>query len=249
MGISLPKLSAVLEGDAGGRSDKSPLRRTRRVSTPPGQTAPPPVASRPPRGTPTLQSLAAAKLAEEETRLAKTGVDDARHAEKKSVDGNPRSGISSSGHRFDAVRELYAEGQANAALALASEIPPELEPDPFGGLILVEDEPEASGGLVQDTGRGQDFAGFGELNLDLDDPSVPVPSVPDGGLSLECVPRLLVGMKDLSTLPMDPRAAFILSHVDGRQSMEEILDVCPMPRAEALETIERLCSMGVLRLD
>jgi hypothetical protein len=47
---------------------------------------------------------------------------------------------------------------------------------------------------------------------------------------------------------LDPRAGFLLAHIDGIYSMEEIPDRCAMPEAEALATLERLCALGVLAL-
>jgi hypothetical protein len=251
MASSLPNLPSLVVEDDGEVAEGTGLRPARRSS------GPDPVPTRPkqepattgPRGTPTLQSLATAKLAEAETRLAKAHGGSEKRGRK---DKGSRSGISSSAHRVAAMRELYAEGETNVALTLASEV---LAADPFGGLIPVEDEEaDPFGGLipVPDSGRGSvsAFEGLGELQLDLDDPIELVPSVPRLGelLTARKIPRLLVGPKELSKLPMDPRAAFIVGHVDGMQSVEEILDVCPMPAAEALGTIERLCSMGVLSL-
>ena len=60
------------------------------------------------------------------------------------------------------------------------------------------------------------------------------------------IPVLLTSAGELSTLPLDHRAGFLLAHVDGIQTLEEILDVCAMPTAEALELIERLKRMGVI---
>ena len=46
-----------------------------------------------------------------------------------------------------------------------------------------------------------------------------------------------------------PRAAFIAHHVDGVQSMRDILDICAMPEAEALDVFGRLQALGMISLD
>jgi hypothetical protein len=50
-------------------------------------------------------------------------------------------------------------------------------------------------------------------------------------------------------LGLDHRSGFLLSRVDGVSSVEEILDVCGMPRLEALKTLADLLERGAIRLD
>ncbi len=63
------------------------------------------------------------------------------------------------------------------------------------------------------------------------------------------VPRVVVPMHQITRLPIDHRAGFLLAHIDGTQTMEEILDVCAMPRGEALDLIAELASLGVLAIN
>ncbi len=56
-------------------------------------------------------------------------------------------------------------------------------------------------------------------------------------------------MDQITRLPIDHRAGFLLAHIDGTQTMEEILDVCAMPRGEALDLIAELASLGVLAIN
>lgn len=65
----------------------------------------------------------------------------------------------------------------------------------------------------------------------------------------ERVPRVVVPMEEITQLPIDHRAGFLLAHIDGTQTMEEILDVCAMPRGEALDLIAELASLGVLAIN
>lgn len=52
--------------------------------------------------------------------------------------------------------------------------------------------------------------------------------------------------QDIADLPIDHRGGFLLSHVDGMHSLEEILDICAMPQVEALEIIANLEALGVI---
>lgn len=163
------------------------------------------------------------------------------------------SGVAARSHREDkvmAIRELYAHGHADMALALAAELaddvddldaaPVATDADPYGGLIPVAED------------------GFGEVEEDfeLDDDAdhtmmgdAAVDSSRLAAMTSHRVPRLLLGPRQIATLPMDPRMGFLLGHIDGVQSMEEILDVCAMPEGDALELLERLRAMGVIAVD
>jgi hypothetical protein len=66
---------------------------------------------------------------------------------------------------------------------------------------------------------------------------------------LRKVPRLAVSMNELRTLPLDHRAGFIVSFVDGTYSIEMILDVCAMRRQDALEILGELAARGVIVVD
>ena len=165
------------------------------------------------------------------------------------------SGVASRDDRVAAMRELYAQGDADAALQLASAFDLddaadsfdgelELEPldDPFGGLIPVEDDDEPLAGLLVMPSDDDDNEHTAIVEPSADSSRL-------RAMTSRQIPRLLVGAKEISRLPMDPRAAFILGHIDGIQSMEEILDVCAMPESEALELLERLRVLQVITLD
>jgi hypothetical protein len=50
-------------------------------------------------------------------------------------------------------------------------------------------------------------------------------------------------------LGLDHRSGFLLSRIDGVSTVEEILDVCGMPRLEALKTLADLLDRGAIRLE
>lgn len=60
-------------------------------------------------------------------------------------------------------------------------------------------------------------------------------------------PVLARPLHELANAPISPRAAFLLSRVDGMISIDEILDVSGMPRLEAYRYLCQLYLRGILR--
>jgi hypothetical protein len=65
--------------------------------------------------------------------------------------------------------------------------------------------------------------------------------------NLERQPQLAKSLQDLQNAPMSPRAAFLLSRIDGTLTIDELLDVSGMPRLEAFRHLCQLYLRGVLR--
>jgi hypothetical protein len=66
--------------------------------------------------------------------------------------------------------------------------------------------------------------------------------------SLHQVPVVAVPTEQLRWLTLDHRAGFLLSHVDGSSTLEEILDISGMPRIEAMRVIYELLQQRVIVL-
>ncbi|HET9993154.1 MAG TPA: hypothetical protein VFQ65_31680 [Kofleriaceae bacterium] len=64
---------------------------------------------------------------------------------------------------------------------------------------------------------------------------------------LERQPQLARPLHELSTAAISPRAAFLLSRIDGTLTIDEILDVSGMPRLEAYRHLCQLFLRGILR--
>ncbi|HET9619818.1 MAG TPA: hypothetical protein VFP84_00530, partial [Kofleriaceae bacterium] len=64
---------------------------------------------------------------------------------------------------------------------------------------------------------------------------------------LQRTPSLARPLHELGSAPISPRAAFLLSRVDGTLSLDEILDVSGMPRLEAYRYLCQLFLRGILR--
>jgi hypothetical protein len=60
------------------------------------------------------------------------------------------------------------------------------------------------------------------------------------------VPRLTVPAAELTLQPLDHRSGFLVSLVDGRSTVETILDLCAMPSDEALQILQGLIERGVV---
>jgi hypothetical protein len=66
--------------------------------------------------------------------------------------------------------------------------------------------------------------------------------------NLEAVPVPVLGDAELRWLGLDHRSGFLLSRVDGVSTVEEVLDICGMPRLEALKTLVDLLERGAIRV-
>ena len=171
--------------------------------------------------------------------------------------------------RVAAMRDLYARGDAEGALALAASLGESAAPgaigdhpdasivvefmeqsidllDPYGGLIPIEDALAATATVRPPTGAA--------APPPTTAPPAPSPTAapPAAHLTLterQSIPRLLKSMGEVSKLKIDHRAGFLLAHVDGMQTLEEILDICAMPSAEALSLIATLKDMGVIEFE
>lgn len=68
-------------------------------------------------------------------------------------------------------------------------------------------------------------------------------------LAMEAVPRVAVSPAELRALPLDHRAGFLVWLVDGQNTIETILDACPIGRDHALAILGVLAAHGVIWVD
>jgi len=59
-------------------------------------------------------------------------------------------------------------------------------------------------------------------------------------------PVVALSADELRRLPLDHRAGYLLSLMDGTMDLETVLDVSAMPRAEALSAVRDLFEAGVV---
>lgn len=170
------------------------------------------------------------------------------------------SGVAPRADRVAEMRDLYARGETDAALAIAATLEAEtLPPPPIEGA----DAPDASL-YIEVAEEEMDVSAFGGLiPIDEDDlldeqemtcVARSTTSLPPGPAlrsltERQGIPRMLKAPHEIAALRIDHRAGFLLGMIDGMQTMEEILDVCAMPPGEALELIRSLVDMGVIEID
>ena len=66
--------------------------------------------------------------------------------------------------------------------------------------------------------------------------------------SLDRVVTLRAPLQTLMGATLDARAAFLLSRIDGRASIEDLLDLVPMPRADALRILVTALDDGLVAI-
>jgi hypothetical protein len=67
-------------------------------------------------------------------------------------------------------------------------------------------------------------------------------------LPIAAVPWLIATHEEILALPLDGRAGFVLSLIDGRCTVEMILDIAGLPEDEAIDILNSLRQLGVIEL-
>jgi hypothetical protein len=65
---------------------------------------------------------------------------------------------------------------------------------------------------------------------------------------LDKIVLVALGDSQLRWLGLDHRSGFLLSRIDGQSTVDELLDICGMPRLEGLKTLAYLLERGAIRL-
>lgn len=79
-------------------------------------------------------------------------------------------------------------------------------------------------------------------------PTIPVPRPAAAEDALRRIPVVTKSMAELHELPLDPRAGFVLTHIDGRTDLTSLIDVTGMSAQETLAIVARLVNLGALEL-
>lgn len=61
-------------------------------------------------------------------------------------------------------------------------------------------------------------------------------------------PRVVADAKTIAAAPIDHRAAFLLSFIDGKTIVRDLLDVSAMDRAEIDAVLSRLRELGIIAI-
>jgi hypothetical protein len=62
------------------------------------------------------------------------------------------------------------------------------------------------------------------------------------------IPWLVVTLDDLRRMPLDPRAGFVISLIDGRSSVEAIADMSGMELGALMAILAKLFELGAIEL-
>ncbi len=65
---------------------------------------------------------------------------------------------------------------------------------------------------------------------------------------MHAVPWLVVTHEELRRLPLDSRAGFVVSLIDGRCTVEMLLDVAGLPEDEVIALLAQLARLGAIEL-
>jgi hypothetical protein len=86
------------------------------------------------------------------------------------------------------------------------------------------------------------------LNEELDDGEPELQSDIRPLVPLYAVPWLALTVEWVRFLPLNSRAAYVLSLVDGQCDVETILDICQIGREETLGLLAHLLQLGAIEL-
>jgi hypothetical protein len=67
-------------------------------------------------------------------------------------------------------------------------------------------------------------------------------------ISRTAIPVITLTIEALLALPLDHRAGFMLTRIDGNANVRSIIDVAGMSEEEAVEILEKLVALGALSL-
>lgn len=118
----------------------------------------------------------------------------------------------------------------------------ELEPDdPFGGLIPIYESDDVH--LIDDA-----WLSIEPAPQRPTEPAPPHASSPTGGILCDVVPAMRMRPDQLRTLSIDARTGFFASHIDGKRSVDEVIDASGFDELEALEIMDELVRLGAVEL-
>lgn len=62
------------------------------------------------------------------------------------------------------------------------------------------------------------------------------------------VPRVLRSPRELAAAPLDHREGFLLAHIDGKTSVQALIDISGMPDEDLLKLLQRLRRLAIITL-
>jgi hypothetical protein len=98
------------------------------------------------------------------------------------------------------------------------------------------------------TGARRKYEGPASKDVKVDEVGEAAVKIARAGLRESGAPKLAASRAMIAQAPIDARAAFVLSLVDGRNTVESLIDMAGMPEAEVRSILARLQRLGLIRL-
>jgi hypothetical protein len=97
------------------------------------------------------------------------------------------------------------------------------------------------------TGKRKKFEGpSGRPPVKVDDVGAAAVKLARGGVPESGAPKLAASRAMIAQAPIDSRSAFVLSLVDGRNTVESLIDMAGMPEPEVRAILARLERLGLI---
>lgn len=175
--------------------------------------------------------------------------------EAQMLEADPRAAGTMEDPRLDQVRALYARGDTAAALAFAETMTKSAPPPPASARSFAQTvaaavraaqaprapEPYAD---IQDEGVSSEHpsdqehgtaifaSGAGEALMQV--------------AALSGTPYVAMALAEVQRLPLDPRAGFLMSMIDGSSSIPDLCDLAGMPEDEVVSVLTELARHKVI---
>jgi hypothetical protein len=130
--------------------------------------------------------------------------------------------------RLAAMRELYAKGDTEGALSVASGLKPKTAPMAFAPIRPPSGDYEIDAQTIAKK-RGSDYEREAQTLV-----------------TKRSAPKLLMSRAQISKTPLDPRARTLVDRIDGVTPMKKIVEQSGLGDDVAQKLIERLLSLGVI---
>jgi hypothetical protein len=95
----------------------------------------------------------------------------------------------------------------------------------------------------------QDMLDAASVSASADDDDPWGGLIPVFDVTLASVPRLVMTHTQLVALPIDHRAGFLLSHIDGIRTVEELVDICHLSAEDAMQVVDALLALGAIDIE
>jgi hypothetical protein len=184
-----------------------------------------------------------ARQVEDATRIGNSPLEAAK------LDADPRSAGTISDPRLDQVRALYASGNAEAALAFAekiSEQPPPASARSFAASVAAAVRaaqparaPEPYADIQDDVSPADQEQGTAIFAAGASNALSQV-------AALSGTPYVAMTLAEVQRLPLDPRAGFLMSMIDGASTIPDLCDLAGMPEDEVVSVLTELARHKVI---